>query len=56
MKLGRNTNCYNKEGDSCQCGPGCERCKTSNFENAPQYHVMDETCSENDPNGPFYDP
>ena len=37
------------------CGPSHQQCGPL-FEAAPQFHVMDKSCGENDPNGPFYDP
>ena len=38
------------------CVPGNEYCAEP-FENAPQYHLMDQHgCGENDPNGPVFDP
>ena len=37
-------------------GPGNETCGPLFGRDAPQFHVMDLSCAENDPNGPFYDP
>lgn len=38
------------------CMPGNEYCAAP-FDNAPQYHLMDQHgCGENDPNGPVFDP
>ena len=31
-------------------------CPPGPFKNAPQFHVRDLSCGENDPNGPVYDP
>ena len=52
------TNCSNAAGAACgPCGPGCEQCgpPLSLQPGAPQYHVHDYSCGENDPNFPFYD-
>lgn len=37
------------------CGPGNDQCGEP-FAAAPQFHIMDKSCAENDPNGPVYDP
>eukprot|EP00037_Helgoeca_nana_P013172 m.121009 g.121009 ORF g.121009 m.121009 type:complete len:666 (-) comp21872_c0_seq1:287-2284(-) len=48
----------NSDPTQCEkgpCGPGNDRCVGVN----PQqyvFHLSDETCAINDPNGPFYDP
>ena len=52
------TECYLADGTtSCgDCAPGCEYCGVP-YGDAPQFHLMDQQgCSENDPNGPVYDP
>eukprot|EP00294_Goniomonas_avonlea_P016037 CAMPEP_0114543504 /NCGR_PEP_ID=MMETSP0114-20121206/2390_1 /TAXON_ID=31324 /ORGANISM="Goniomonas sp, Strain m" /LENGTH=606 /DNA_ID=CAMNT_0001727845 /DNA_START=18 /DNA_END=1838 /DNA_ORIENTATION=+ len=36
-------------------GPGHEECGPLFGRDAPQFHVRDTSCAENDPNGPFYD-
>lgn len=38
------------------CGPGYDQCGTQFGSNAPQYHIMDKSCGENDPNFPLFDP
>jgi len=38
------------------CGPGYDQCGTAFGSTAPQYHIRDLSCGENDPNFPFYDP
>eukprot|EP00966_Prymnesium_polylepis_P242520 5608069-Prymnesium_polylepis.2 len=39
------------------CAPGNQMCPPGPFgQNAPQFHVRDLSCGENDPNGPVYDP
>lgn len=37
------------------CGPGREQCGPL-FPVMPKFHIKDDSCDENDPNGPFYDP
>lgn len=49
--------CFSEGGRQGACGPGFERCSVRGFGSAaPQYHVMDASCFENDPNSPVYDP
>ena len=36
------------------CSPGNEQCGPE-FTDAPQFHIRDQSCAENDPNGPVYD-
>jgi len=49
------TKCMKPDGTMAPCGPGNDQCGKP-FTNAPKFHVMDKSCGENDPNGPFYDP
>jgi sucrose-6-phosphate hydrolase SacC (GH32 family) len=46
--------CLRPDGTTAPCGPGNERCSTP-IEPAPRFHIMDPSCSMNDPNGPVYD-
>ena len=49
--------CLLSNGSLAPCGPGNQVCPPGPFGlDAPQFHVRDASCSENDPNGPVYDP
>jgi sucrose-6-phosphate hydrolase SacC (GH32 family) len=37
------------------CGPGHEECGPAFGPTTPQFHVRDNSCGMNDPNGPFWD-
>ena len=51
------TACFDMSGASCECGPGCDQCSATFFDQTtPQFHVRDLSCGENDPNFPLYDP
>ena len=57
---GNPSQCLLPNGTLAPCGPGNEQC-TSHGEftrspSVPQYHLMDLSCGEQDPNGPIYDP
>jgi len=50
-------NCLKPDGTTAPCGPGNQMCPPGPFgSSAPQFHVRDQSCGENDPNGPVYDP
>ena len=49
--------CLKPDGTLAPCAPGNQMCPPGPFgQNAPQFHVRDLSCGENDPNGPVYDP
>ena len=49
--------CLLPNGTEAPCGPGNQMCPPGPFgSDAPQFHVRDLSCGENDPNGPVYDP
>ena len=49
--------CLRADGSTAPCGPGNQVCPPGPFgRSAPQFHVRDASCGENDPNGPVYDP
>ena len=52
--------CPLPNGTLAPCGPGNEQCtKHGRFTRSPQvpqYHLMDLSCGEQDPNGPIFDP
>ena len=48
-----------REGKTTPCRPGHQTCppvSLNQYVTAPQFHVKDASCGENDPNGPSYDP
>ena len=52
---GSPTQCY-KDGVYAPCGPGNDQCgPPTPPEDRPVFHIKDLSCSENDPNFPFYD-
>ena len=55
--------CLLPNGSHAPCGPGNQRCAPvtgpggfTRRHGVPQFHVMDRSCGEQDPNGPIYDP
>ena len=56
--LGDVANCLMPDGSTLPCGPTTSQvCPPGAFgRDAPQFHVRDASCGENDPNGPVYDP
>ena len=49
--------CAQPDGTTKPCGPGNQVCPPGSFgANAPQFHIRDDSCAVNDPNGPSYDP
>lgn len=57
---GNPSRCQLPNGTLAPCGPGNEQCTThgefTRSPAVPQYHLMDLSCGEQDPNGPIYDP
>jgi len=49
--------CTKPDGSTAPCQPGNQECSQFGFDaTSPQFHVRDNSCGENDPNGPVYDP
>jgi len=49
--------CVKPDGSKSPCMPGNQECTQFGFDHTtPQFHVRDNSCGENDPNGPVYDP
>ena len=49
--------CLLPNGSLAPCAPGNQMCPPGPFgATAPQFHVRDLSCGENDPNGPVFDP
>lgn len=49
--------CIKPDGSKAPCAPGNQECTQYGYgRDAPQFHVRDRSCGENDPNGPVYDP
>merc|ERR1719326_1853363 len=49
--------CTKPDGTTAPCQPGNQECSQFGFgKDTPQFHVRDNSCGENDPNGPVYDP
>ena len=49
--------CLLPNGTLAPCAPGNQMCPPGPFgDTAPQFHVRDLSCGENDPNGPVFDP
>ena len=51
--------CVAEGGKTTPCRPGHQTCppvSLNQYVTAPQFHVKDASCGENDPNGPSYDP
>ena len=52
-------NCTNAAGIVAPCGPGNDRCNAAHpfasYSATPAFHIQDDSCCENDPNGPCYD-
>merc|ERR1740121_2701544 len=49
--------CTKPDGTQAPCAPGNQECSQFGFgADTPQFHVRDNSCGENDPNGPVYDP
>jgi hypothetical protein len=57
---GNPSQCVLPNGTLAPCGPGNEQCtvhgRFTRSPAVPQYHLMDLSCGEQDPNGPIYDP
>ncbi len=57
---GNPSRCLRSNGTFAPCGPGNEQCAAhgafTRSPAVPQYHLMDLSCGEQDPNGPIYDP
>lgn len=50
------TMCLMLDGSYKPCGPSTSsQCGQPRPRSSPQYHIRDESCAMNDPNGPFYD-
>ncbi len=47
--------CQSVDGVPGACGPGFDQCGAAFGPTAPQFHVRDLSCGENDPNFPLYD-
>jgi hypothetical protein len=47
--------CLQADGKWAPCGPGNDQCGPA-LQHGPQFHLTDQSCGMNDPNGPFYDP
>ena len=57
QQVGDVSQCLLPNGSTSPCGPGNQVCPPGPFgRKTPQFHVRDDSCGENDPNGPSYDP
>ncbi len=46
--------CLRSDGSYAPCGPGNDQCGPA-LTGGPKYHITDQSCGMNDPNGPFFD-